>query len=291
MRLKFLFGARRQARAFACARLAVGSLWFVIVAALSVSAQTYSELAKDAFQHPPKSSAAQSDLTQDEKKTTPTAPPNQPALPAPEEKAASQAADDAAGGKPQDDPSKINIFTGLGRAQGGAYKPLTGKERWKLYLNQTFLPPAYFGVAWSSLVDQLSNEPKEWGRGASGLGLRVASRFGDNVVGGTLLAVGAAVTGEDPRYISSGDHGFWRRSRHAIAFTVLTYDRNGKTCPAYAGVSSLYSASVITQLWLPNHDHLWRDGLRDGTVQLGFSGMFNLIEEFWPELMHVIKRK
>jgi hypothetical protein len=276
MLLKYPICDCRLAKVLACARLAVGLLWLVGVTALNVSAQIYSELVREALQQPAQTSAPQND--QKTSHPSPTAPP------APDDKVTSHNPQD-------DDAAKINIFTGMGHAHGGAYQPLTGKQRWQLYLNQTFLPPAYFGIAWSSLVDHLSNQPPEWGHGASGLGLRVASRFGSNVVGGTLLGAGAALTGEDPRYIRSDDHGFWRRGRHAIAFTVLTYNREGETRPAIAGVSSLYASSVITQLWLPNHDHLWRDGMRDGTVQLGFSGMFNLIEEFWPELMHVVKRK
>jgi len=30
--------------------------------------------------------------------------------------------------------------------------------------------------------------------------------------------------------------------------------------------------------------------VRDGNLQLAYSGMFNLVEEFWPEIKKVFKR-
>src|SRR5437868_6079012 len=70
------------------------------------------------------------------------------------------------GGK---EATKINVITGLGHADGSTYQPLTGKQRWQLYLNQTFTSPSpYIGVLWSSVVDQMGNQPPEWKQGAAG---------------------------------------------------------------------------------------------------------------------------
>jgi len=191
----------------------------------------------------------------------------------------------------KDDPTKINIFTGIGHVSENGYKPLTGKERWHLYLNQTFAPPqAYFGVLWSSLLDHIGNAPPEWGQGMAGYGLRLASRFGNAVVQNSIMAVGAATLHEEPRYISSSSKGFFHRSGHALLFTVVTYNNRGKITPALAGVGSIYAACMITTLWMPKRYTMLGDGVRDGNLQLAYSGMFNLVEEFWPEIKKVFKR-
>jgi hypothetical protein len=191
----------------------------------------------------------------------------------------------------KDNPAKINIFTGIGHVSKDAYKPLTGKERWHLYLNQTFIPPeAYFGVLWSSLVDHIDHDPPEWGQGMAGYGLRLASRFGTNVVQNSILAVGAVTLHEEPRYINSSSKGFFHRSGHALLFTVVTYNNSGKMTPAIASVGSIYAASMITTLWMPQRYTVLGDGVRDGNLQLAFGGMFNLIEEFWPEIKKAFKR-
>jgi hypothetical protein len=31
--------------------------------------------------------------------------------------------------------------------------------------------------------------------------------------------------------------------------------------------------------------------VRDANVQIAFGGMFNLVEEFWPEIRKIFKRK
>jgi hypothetical protein len=191
----------------------------------------------------------------------------------------------------KDDPTKINIFTGIGHVSENAYKPLTGKERWRLYLNQTFMPPeAYFGALWSSLIDHIGNDPPEWGQGMKGYGLRLVSRFGTNLVQNSILAVGAATLHEEPRYVSSSSKGFFRRGGHALLFTVVTYNNGGKMTPAIASVGSTYAATMITTLWMPKRYTMLGDGVRDGNLQLAFGGMFNLVEEFWPEIRKVFKR-
>jgi len=191
----------------------------------------------------------------------------------------------------KDDPTKINIFTGIGHVSEDGYKPLTGKERWRLYLNQTFAPPqAYFGVLWSSLLDHIGNAPPEWGQGMAGYGLRLTSRFGTNLVQNSILAVGAATLHEEPRYICSSSKGFFHRSGHALLFTVITYNNGGKMTPAVASVGSIYAASMIATLWMPKRYTMLGDGVRDGNLQLAYSGMFNLVEEFWPEIKKVFKR-
>jgi len=191
----------------------------------------------------------------------------------------------------KDNPTKVNILTGIGRVSQDNYKPLTGKERFHLYLNQTFVPPeAYLGPLLSAAVDQIGNDPPEWGQGLKGYGIRFASRFGTNFVQNSIQAAGAAALHEEPRYISSSSKGFFHRSEHAILFTLVTYNNSGKVTPAIASVGSIYAASMITTLWLPKRYTILGDGVRDGNLQLGLNGAFNLVEEFLPDIKKVFKR-
>ncbi|HMB30088.1 MAG TPA: hypothetical protein VKS99_18395, partial [Blastocatellia bacterium] len=113
---------------------------------------------------------------------------------------------------------------------------------------------------------------------------------GTNVVQNSILAVGAATLHEEPRYISSSSKGFFRRSGHALLFTVVTYNNGSKKTPAVAGVGSIYAASMITSLWMPKRYTMLGDGVRDANLQLAYNVMFNLVEEFWPEIKKVFKR-
>jgi len=187
-------------------------------------------------------------------------------------------------------PTKVNILTGIGRVSQDGYKPLTGKERFHLYLNQTFVPPeAYLGALLSSGVDQIGNDPPEWGQGLKGYGIRFASRFGTNFVQNSIQAAGAAALHEEPRYVSSSSKGFFHRSEHALLFTLVTYNNSGKVTPAIASVGSTYAASMITTLWMPKRYTMLGDGVRDGNLQLGLNGAFNIFEEFLPDIKKVFK--
>jgi hypothetical protein len=48
----------------------------------------------------------------------------------------------------------------------GSYQPLTGKERWNLFLREAFWRRGvFFRAAGPALGAQLNNEPPEWGQG------------------------------------------------------------------------------------------------------------------------------
>ncbi|MBO0720757.1 MAG: hypothetical protein J2P41_08040 [Blastocatellia bacterium] len=187
--------------------------------------------------------------------------------------------------KKKDDATSVNILTGMGHVSQAGYKPLTGKQRFRLYLNQTFVPPqALLGPLFSAGLDQINHDPPEWKLGAEGYGRRLAFRFGTNFVANSIQALGAAALHQEPRYISSSSKGFFHRSGHALLFTLVTYNNNGKVTPAIANIGSTYAASMIGTYWLPKRYTALGDGVRDGNVQLGFNGVFNLFEEFWPDI-------
>jgi hypothetical protein len=119
---------------------------------------------------------------------------------------------------------KINLLTNTDAVSAAHYKPLNGRERWQLYLAQTYTTPgAYTGVFFDAMLDQASRQPAEWGAGAAGFSKRLAFRFGTNILQNSMQSVGAALLKEDPRYIRSKDREFFppQRSRAALQFSDL----------------------------------------------------------------------
>jgi len=114
-----------------------------------------------------------------------------------------------------------------------SYQPLTGKERWSLYLREAFWSPAVFmRAAGPALGAQRNNEPPAWGQGAEGYSKRLANRFGRFALQETYEAAGAAALGHEVRYIRSKRSGFLPRAAQALTSNFVTYDRNGErhTC-------------------------------------------------------------
>lgn len=191
------------------------------------------------------------------------------------------------------DQLNVNPLTGQVSASGVDYKPLTGDQRWRLYFKASYASwGAYFGPFFAALVlDQSTGDPKEWGGGFKGYGRRVASRVGGSIVQNTVQYSGAALLREDVRYIASNQHGFKRRTGHALLYGVLTYNNSGHPTPNFANLGGYYAASATTTLWLPGRRNVAAYILSDGSQQAGLGAMVNVIQEFWPEIRRVLKRR
>jgi len=186
----------------------------------------------------------------------------------------------------------INPLTGTGSVSGISYSPLTNKQRWQLYLNQNFRTTgAYLGMFASSLIDHVQDSPPEWGDGAEGYGKRLASRFGTNVIQGTVQAAGCAALGFDPRYVRSKSTGTLSRTGHALLYTFVTLNNEGKPRPSVATLGSYYASGMMSVLWLPQRYTALGDGIRDGNRQVIYSGLFNVVQEFWPEVKRLFRRQ
>jgi hypothetical protein len=192
----------------------------------------------------------------------------------------------------QNQPFAVNPVTGLTSTSASNYRPLTGKERWKLYWKQNYgSTGAYFGPIFTALVlDQASNSPQAWGGGIEGYGRRLGSRMGTSITQGTLQASLAAALHEDVRYISSAAKGFKRRSMHAIAFSLVTYNNSGHTTLNVANLASSYAATAISTTWVPISGNQARYTLTNGTAQIVLSMPINFLQEFWPEIQHKVFR-
>ena len=170
---------------------------------------------------------------------------------------------------------------------------MTGDERWKLYFKTSFASwGAYVGPLFAALVlDQAAGDPKEWGGGFRGYGRRAASRVGSSIVQNTVQYSGAALLKEDVRYIASTQHGFKRRTGHALLYGLLTYNNSGHPTVNVANIGGYYAASATSTLWQPNRGNVALFALSDGTQAVGLGALVNMIQEFWPEIRrHVLHR-
>jgi hypothetical protein len=169
-----------------------------------------------------------------------------------------------------------------------SYQPLSGKERWDLYLRSAFWSPGMLlRAAGPALGAHLNNEPPAWGQGAEGYGKRFANRFVRFALQETYEAAAAAALEHDVRYARSKRAGFVSRAAHALAADFVTYDRNGRRTPHVARIGSVFAAEFTGRLWMPARHRDVTTALRGVGVGLGVSSAFNLIREFAPELKRI----
>jgi hypothetical protein len=193
----------------------------------------------------------------------------------------------------QSQPFAVNPVTGIVSASAVDYHPLTASERWKVYWKQNFWSVgAYFGPFFVALVlDQATGSPHQWGGGFEGYGRRVGSRIATAWLQGTFQAAGAAALHEDVRYITSGQTGFKRRALHAVVYSFLTYNNEGRPTLNIANLSSYYAATAVSVLWVPGRGNTATYALSNGSEQIALSIPVNMLQEFWPEIRHSVFRR
>jgi hypothetical protein len=197
-----------------------------------------------------------------------------------------------AGGEMAGNPAGDPFTAIVAEPVRASYAPLTGKERWNLYLRDAFWGPGvFFRAAGPALGAQLNNEPAEWGQGMEGYSKRFANRFGRFALRETYEATGAALLHHEVRYIRSNRSGFLPRAAHALTANFVTYDRSGRRTPHVARVGSVVAAEFTGNLWMPAGYRDTSTAMRGVGVQLGTSSAFNLIREFAPELKRIFTRR
>lgn len=205
--------------------------------------------------------------------------------------AAAAAAQSPADSAASSSSSSADSNFGLGGIHRGPnYQPLTPKERWQLWWNNSFASPgAYIRSVGPAISDHASGIPENFPHGAAGFGARVGSRFGRfSVAGGIQSAMGQAL-GHDPRYIASNRPGAWPRFRQAFLYNFLTYDRNGKPVLDVSTLTGQFASEAMFAHWSGQR---WDVKGYQGLIQqVAFGWTVNLVREYWPEIKNTLKFK
>jgi hypothetical protein len=133
------------------------------------------------------------------------------------------------------------------------------------------------------------NDPAEWGPGWGGFGKRYGSSLGRRVIANGVEASLGAVWAEDPRYHRIGEGKIAGRVGNVVKMTVLAYDRQGNTMPAYSRYAGL-AVSSYSAFWLPDRQRDAADFFSRIAVNLTGRLTGNAMREFWPDLKKKMRR-
>jgi hypothetical protein len=167
---------------------------------------------------------------------------------------------------------------------------LTLGERFRIYRHSVINPDSLLAPAFGAALGQASNEPPEWGQGASGYGTRLASGYGRLVINRTIRFGVAALDHEDPRFSYSNESGFWRRFRYASVHYVVARTDSGKQIPAFSRFAGTYGAAFIANEWYPESRANTSHALTRGSAALAAGWGWNVFREFWPDIKKALHR-
>jgi hypothetical protein len=187
----------------------------------------------------------------------------------------------------------VNWLYGAYVPKDAPLDPLTTRQRFKLFLRQSFTTPGiYVKTLLFSVGDQINDSPPSWGTGFGGYARRVGSRQGQFVIQNSFVALGNGLLGYEPRYDRCRCSGFWHRTGHAFARNFVTYNRTEKELrPQLALYGGAFAAAVVAGTWKPEDTSLVTAGYQGIVTQVGFGIAANWIGEFAPEITRIVRRK
>jgi hypothetical protein len=165
---------------------------------------------------------------------------------------------------------------------------ITMTERLWIYRHSVFNPDSLLAPAFGAALAQATNQPPEWGQGASGYGTRLASGYGRLVINRTIRFGVAALDHEDPRFSYSNEAGFWRRFRYASVHYLVARTDSGKTIPAFSRFAGTYGAAFIANEWYPESRANTGHALMRGSTALAAGWAWNVFREFWPDIRNTL---
>jgi hypothetical protein len=175
---------------------------------------------------------------------------------------------------------------------------LTKKQRACDWLqNRLFSESAILGAAWSAGVSKVRDSESERG---DGFGTRFGRRFAQSAFKSTATYLGAIVADEDPRmappYLAMSaaprPRGFWRRTRHALAYNFVSYRCAGECRrsedierrPALSRVLGALASGYASEVWTWDRETSHQRALRGAATAYGSTFMSALFTEFKPEI-------
>jgi hypothetical protein len=164
--------------------------------------------------------------------------------------------------------------------------PMTGKERWDKYVNDTFTGfPIYAASLGAALGDQSRNNPEPWGKTWEGYGKRAGTQYATFAIQTSIYQGGSALLRNEGRYVACQCNGGWHRAGYALQMSFFTYHDRKKVLDVPQFVAA-YASGIIPITWYPEGYSVSAQGVQNGTYQLGFVVLVREIQEFSPELKH-----
>jgi hypothetical protein len=205
----------------------------------------------------------------------------------------SAAAMGAGTGTKPDGDSPSSPATGDGTAPAAATpSPAHTYPPQKPFFKRLFSVQAVTATLPGAVLQQVHDWPSEWGKDRLGFEKRVASLYGQFVIGLMIEDGVRTIHPEDTRFHRKGTGGFFPRFAHVVADTVTARNPNtdGRTM-SFSLPANAYGSWAIATLWSPREYRNVDSILEWGTAGMGAIAIGNLFKEFGPDLLSVFHKK
>lgn len=145
--------------------------------------------------------------------------------------------------------------------------PMRSAAQYQPRLTDVLTPEVGIASVGGGWLDQTRDDPKQWSHDAGGFATRIASRFGQAVIGNAVTVTGGLITGTDPRYHLCTCTDVPSRGLHGLLGPVRPLRILGDVAGAYTAMA-----------WRPGpYDPV--KGYQFALSSLAFQAGFDLIRE------------
>jgi len=187
----------------------------------------------------------------------------------------------------------VNWIYGAYIPKDAPMQPLTGDQRFKLYLRQTYTTPGiYVKTGFFAIHDQVKETEPDWGDGASGFAKRLGSLHAGNIIQNSLTSLGNAAVGFEPRYDRCRCDGAWPRIRHAVVRNFITYGGGDDKAirPQIMSYAAAFGAGVTVASWEPNYPSVLTKGYQSMATQAWVGVVIDALAEFAPDVKRMLHK-
>jgi hypothetical protein len=164
-------------------------------------------------------------------------------------------------------------------------KPLTPKEKWRLFVRQTMDPFTFLGAAFTSGLGQATDSFHDYGQGLAGYGKRFGAATADSVNGalwgGFIFPV---MLKQDPRYFRLGEGSMKHRIGYAISRVAVTRTDSGHRAFNFSEVLGNLVAGGIANTYYPEADRGLGLTFQRAGVVTGLGTLGKIGQEFLPDV-------
>lgn len=167
-------------------------------------------------------------------------------------------------------------------------QPVAAYDPFHEFIGNTIKSPAFHVEALgAAMIDQAGHFPKEWDDEGDAFAKRTAGRFGQAFIAGIAEASAAAALDYHVGYERCSCSGGFRRLGHAVVHTFVVSRVKGGYVVNTPFLFSRYASAAIANAWLPP-SYKAGDVISQGTASLGSAVGLNILDEFGPDLLHIV---
>jgi hypothetical protein len=163
---------------------------------------------------------------------------------------------------------------------------LSSEQKFHLFVRNTFEPVTIVSSAFYAGLDQAEDTDPTFGQGAEGYGKRLGAELADRVSSDFFHTfVFPVIFRQDPRYYRLGEGKTSARVGHALTHIFVAHGDSGKKMFNYSEWMGTTASVALGNTYHPGNRRGVGPASERIAVSVGSDVGFDLLREFWPELV------